>query len=175
MRRPLAISLIALAGCTFGRPLSPPPPTAVRMILADGVRIEAEKNLTAEGWQFDLLDSSKRGQTAVNESEEWDENQAWVTFAARKGDDPAPVVLSPTDATPILRGVRSDVRKLVSAAGGEVLETAEGESYRERWVTISYKVDKIGGWVRASVRPATDRAEETTNRLEITVREQPLR
>lgn len=175
MRRLTAISLFALAGCTVGRPLQPPPPTAVRSILADGVRIEAEKNLAAEGWQFDLLDSSKRGQTAVNDTEEWDENQAWVVFTARKGDDPAPVLLSPTDATPILRGVRADVRKLVSAAGGEVQDTAEGESYRERWVMVSYKVDKVSGWVRACVRAASDLPEETNNRLEITVREQPLR
>lgn len=170
-----ALPLLTLvAGCTFGRPMQPLPPTVVRASLADGVRPLTEKSLTGEGWQVHVIDTTREGQTAVNDGEEWDETRVSMTFTAHRPDGP-PTLLGPADATPVLRGLRTDIRKLVTTAGGEVLDSAELEAYRERSMVIGYKIDKVSGWVRAAIRPATDRPDETINRLDITVREQPLR
>jgi hypothetical protein len=166
--------LTLLTGCTIGRSLQPPPPSVVRTGLAAEVRRLAEKNLTGEGWLIELSETAAQGQSAVNDGEEWDESSFVLLFTARKSEG-GQLILSPTDATPVLRGLRSDVRRLVTTAGGEVLETAETETYRERSAMIGYKLDKVTGWVKATIRPASDRPDETMNRLEVTVHEQPAK
>jgi hypothetical protein len=151
-----------------------PPVSPVRTTLIDSAGAILEKNLRGAGWEAELTDPSKRGQTAANPDEEWDENTAWVTFTARRPGG-GPTLLTPDEATAVVKGVRADVRRLVLNAGGEVIETTEGEAYREKSVTVTYKIDKVAGSAQVKIGPASDRAEETANRMEVVVREQPVK
>ena len=162
------------AACTVGRPMTAPAPTPVRTSLIDAATPLLEKQLRNEGWESQVVDTAKRGQTAVNVEEMWDENTATVTFTAKRPDG-EPKLLRPEESAVLIRGMRSDIRKVILSWGGEALDTIEGEGYRERWIVIPYKFDRILGTVRLRFGPATDRAEETTNRLEVVIREQPDR
>jgi hypothetical protein len=165
----------AAVGCSVSRsPMPCPPVSQVRSTLIDSARSILESNLRGAGWEAELTDSSRRGQTAVNPDEEWDENSAWVAFTARRPGG-GPTLLTPDEAAAVVKGVRSDVRRLVQNAGGEVVETTEGEAYREKWVQVAYRIDKIAGTARVKIGPASDRAEETANRMEVVVREQPVK
>jgi hypothetical protein len=167
--------LFLAVGCAVSRsPMPAPPVSPVRGTLIDSARSILEKNLRGEGWEAEVTDTSKRGQTAVNQDEEWDETSAWVTFTARRPDG-GPTLLTPDEATAVIKGVRADVRRLVQNSAGEVLDATEGEAYREKWVVVSYRIDKIAGTARVKIGPATDRPEETANRMEVVVREQPAK
>jgi hypothetical protein len=107
----------------------------------------------------------------VNANELWDESTAYVTFNAKRGGPAA--LVTPSEAAVVLKGIRSDIRRVVTAYGGEVLDSAEGEGYRERWMVIPYKLDRVFGTIRLRFGPATGLAEETTNRLDVVIREQP--
>jgi hypothetical protein len=163
--------LCGSAGCTISRPPTPPPVTPVRLTLIDSAPAILEGALRGEGWEARVTDTSKIGQTAVNTDEAWDENTAWVTFTARR---PAggPTLLAPEEAAAVLKAVRADVRRLVQAYGGTVGDTTDGEAYREKWVVLTYQLDKAVGTVRVKIGPASGRPEETDNRLEVVVREQ---
>lgn len=174
--RAAAMAWVALmmVGCTVGRPMTAPSPTPVRASLIDAAAPLLEKQLRNDGWEFQTGEIAKRGQTAVNAEELWDENTTFVTFTAKR-PDAEPKLLRPEESTVLLRGMRSDIRKVIQSWGGEALDTTEGEGYRERWLIIPYKLDRVLGTVRLRIGPATDRAEETMNRLDLVIREQPER
>lgn len=158
----------------MSRPLASPAPTPVRGTLIDATALLLEKQLRSEGWEFQVGDVAKRGQAAVNAEELWDETTASVTFTAKRPDGELKL-LRPEESAVLIRGLRSDIRKVIQSWGGEALDTSEGEGYRERWAVIPYKLDRVLGTVRLRFGPATDLAEETTNRLDVVIREQPDR
>ncbi len=161
-----------LAGCASGRsPMPAPPVTAARTSLIDSAGPIVLKALRGAGWEAEIVDTSKSGQSAVNPDEMWDENPARVTFTARRPGG-GPSVLTPDESAAVLRGVRAEVRRFVEASGGEVLDPTDGEAYREKWVVVPYRIDKTAGTARATIGPASGRPEETANRLELVVREQ---
>lgn len=165
---------VALSACTISRPMSAPSPTPVRASLNDAAAPLLEKQLRADGWVFQVVDTAKRGQTAVNAEELWDENTVSVTFTAKRSDGEVKL-LRPEESVVLIRGLRTDIRKVIQTWGGEAFDTSEGEGFRERWAVIPYKIDRVIGTVRLRFGPATDLAEETTNRLDVVIREQPDR
>jgi hypothetical protein len=175
MNRSLAVAVLlfgASLGCAGGRsPMPAPPVTALRLTLIDSAQAILEKALHCEGWDAQVTATSKIGQTAVNSDEAWDENTAWVTFTAQRSAG-GPTLLTPEESAAVLKAVRSDLRRLIQAFGGEVLDTSEGEAYREKWVAVTYRLDKTIGTIRVKIGPASGRPEETDNRLEVVVREQ---
>jgi hypothetical protein len=175
-RTPLWVGFgVVVLGCAVSRsPMPAPPATPVRGTLIDSARSILEKNLRGEGWEAEVTDTSKQGQCAINQEEEWDENSAWVTFTARRPGGGA-TLLTPVEAAAVLKGVRADVRRLVLGYGGEVLDATEGEAYRERTLTVPYRIDKVAGTARVRIGAATDRPEETANRLDVVVREQAVK
>ena len=174
MGRPILLLLVA-AGCTLSRAaVAPPPPTVVRTTLTESVRTLVAARLAGDGWRGEVLDLSRAGQSADNPDEAWDETSFRVRFAAT-GPDGGERLLAQPEMAALLRGLRADVRKLVTNAGGENQDTTEGELFRERWLLVPYKLGPTAGWVRVTVGPASGRHEETHSRLELGVRELPAR
>ena len=173
--RTLPFLVLVAAGCTAGRTtVAPAPPTVVRATLAHTIRTLVEPRLEADGWRGEIVEVSQTGQSASNREEEWDETTLRVTFAAR-GSDGDPRLLTQPEMAALLRGVRSDVRRLVSGFGGENQDTSDGEVFRERWLACPYKIGDTAGWVRATVGPASHKAEETVTRVELVIREMPAK
>ena len=159
-------------GCsTSNTSLQNAPSSVVRPSLIASATTLLEKNLKGEGWTAVITETSKRGQTAVNSDEEWDENSAWVTFIARR-DNADPRLLTPSEAAQVLKAFRLDIRRLVFNANGDPLDSSEGEAYRERWLIVPYQIDSVSGTVKVTIKAASDKPEETVNRLEVVIREQ---
>ncbi len=175
MTRLLGLTLLATIGCTTGRStLAPTQPTAVRSGLIELLRPLVETRLVGDGWRGEVLEITRTGQSAANPDEVWDEVVLGVTFVANT-DDGDERLLSQTEMTGVLRALRGDVRRVVSAVGGENQDSAEGEMYRERWLICPYGVGDTVGWVKVTAGPASHKAEETTSRLEFVIRESPVR
>ena len=173
MRQLLPLLLTLTLGCgTTPKAADPVPVSAVRTSLLGRTEWLLRKSLATEGFTLDRVEVKSDGTVARNSGEQWDENVVRFTFDAAKPPDPA-AVLTVRQQAAVLGNVRDDLRKLVTGQDGEVLDVSETESYRERTLTLAYKLAGVVGTVTARLRPATDVPEETRNRLDVTVREQP--
>ena len=171
-----ALLLLTLSfGCASGpRNMDPVPVSAVRTSLLRKVEGLLRKSVEAEGWEVERVESKADGTVARNSGESWDEHVLTVTFDASR--PPAgPVVLGVPDQAAVLANLRVELRKVVTNQDGEVLDVTEAEAYRERTLTVTYKLAAAVGTVGVRLRPATDVPEETRNRFEVTVREQPAK
>ena len=168
---PLLLSL-GLGCGTVPRSADAMPASAVRASLLDRVEGLLKKAFEAEGFTLDRVEVKSDGAAARNSGEQWDENVVSVTFDAAKPPGLA-AVLSVREQAAVFSNVRDDLKKLVTGKDGEVLVATESESYRERTLTLSYKLPGVVGAVSVRLLPASDVPEETRNRLEVTVREQP--
>src|SRR5262245_50718911 len=119
MRRGWMVCGVAIlaSACTLSRPMTAPSPTPIRGTLIDVAVLLLELQLRTEGWEFQIVDVAKRGQTAGNAEELWDENSASVTFTAKRPDG-VPKLLRPEESVVLIRGLRSDIRKVIQSWGG---------------------------------------------------------
>ena len=175
MRRIATVLVTLCLGCAAGpRPSDTVPVSAVRTSLLRKVEGLLRKSLEDEGWSVERFETKTEGTVARNSGEAWDENLVTATFDASK--PPADVVaLSVPEQVAVMANLRVDLRKVVTGQDGEVLGVTEGEAYRERTLTMSYRLDAAVGTVTVRLRPATDVPEETRNRFDVTVREQPAK
>ena len=175
MPRLLPVLLTLCLGCASSpRTADPVPVSAVRTSLLGKVEGLLRKALETEGWTVARVETKTDGTVARNSGESWDENVVAVTFDASK--PPAgPVALSVPEQVAVMANLRSDLRKVVTNQDGEVSDVTEAEGYRERTLTMTYKLATAVGTVSVRLRPATDVPEETRNRYDVTVREQPVK
>ena len=175
MRRLAVLLLIACLGCaTAPKNADPVPVSAVRTSLLRKVEGLLRKSLEAEGWEVERVETKADGTVARNSGESWDENVLIVTFDASK-PPAAPAALSLPEQVAVMANLRVELRKVVTNQDGEVVDVTEAEGYRERTLTVTYKLAAAVGTVSVRLRPATDVPEETRNRFDVTVREQPAR
>jgi hypothetical protein len=175
--RPVTIALpLLLAGCMTGRlTQTQAPHTPIRVTVAETVREMLAARLEAtDAWRGEIVGVSQSGQSATNPGEEWDETTLTVTFAAT-GNDGEPRLLTQPEMADLLRGLRSHLRRVVTQFGGENQDTSEGEAFRERWLAVPYKLGAVAGGMRATVGPASHKADETVSQLVLTVRETPTK
>lgn len=173
--RPVALALpLLLAGCMTGRLVhTQAAQTPIRVTITESVReVVAARLEAADAWRGEVVSVSQTGQSATNPGEEWDDTTLTVTFAAR-GNDGEPRLLTQPEMADLLRGMRSHLRRVVTQFGGENQDTSEGEAFRERWLAVPYKLGTVAGGMRATVGPASHKAEETVSQLVLTVRETP--
>ena len=167
--------LLASVGCAgASKTADPVPVSAVRTSLLRRVEGLLRKSVEAEGWQVERVESKSEGTVARNSGELWDENLLTVTFDASK-PPAAPVALSVPEQVAVLANLRVELRKVVTGQDGEVIDVTESEAYRERTLTVTYRLDTAIGTVSVRLRPASDVPEETRNRFDVTVREQPAK
>lgn len=172
MRRFIPFLVIASAGCVVGPKAGPEGiPTAVRTGVAVSAWPSVQMKLHAQGFDSELVASTRTDHAKADGVDAYYEEVSTLTFAARR--DGTPAVLTLTEAAVVLAGVRSDVRKLVVAAAGEVTDTAEGEAHQERTLTVAYRVDRVFGTLHFKLTPATGEGE-AANRLVVTARESPV-
>ena len=176
MRVPCVWLVAALAaGCALNRPATTvPAESPVRANLRSAAADILKRNATGDGWEASGLTSDTAGQTAADPDDSWDENTARLTFTPVDPDGRARE-LTTADLADLLGRVRADVKRAVLAADGEVLDTTDGEQYRERGFELNYKLDKVAGRVRGRAAPASGAADEPAVRLELTVRERPAK
>ena len=165
-----ATGLIFLAGCASTSSVQSTPATPVRLAVVDQIPAALERSLRDAGWEPEIKTSGKTGTTSLNVKDAWDETATQITFAVRRPEG-NPVLLATDDSGTVLKGLRTDLRKAIQNAGGEVIETAESEAYREKALSITYSTGKVTGTLKVVLTPATDRPEETANRLQLFVRE----
>ncbi len=175
MRRLAVLLLIACVGCAgASKNADPVPVSAVRTSLLRKVEGLLRKSLEAEGWEVERVETKADGTVARNSGESWDEHVLVVTFDASK-PPAAPVALSLPEQVAVMANLRVELRKVVTNQDGEVVDVTEAEGYRERTLTVTYKLAAAVGTISVRLRPATDVPEETRNRFDVTVREQPAR
>jgi len=175
MRRLAFLLLIACLGCAgASKTADPVPVSAVRTSLLRRVEGLLRKSVEAEGWEVERVETKSEGTVARNSGESWDEHVLVVTFDASKPPAPA-VALSVPEQVAVLANLRVELRKVVTNQDGEVIDVTESEAYRERSLTLTYKLATAVGTVSVRLRPATDVPEETRNRFDVTVREQPAK
>ena len=175
MRRLALFLTLACLGCaTAPKTADPVPVSAVRTSLLRKVEGLLRKSVEAEGWEVERVETKADGTVARNSGESWDEHVVVVTFDASK--PPAgPVALSLPEQVAVMANLRVELRKVVTNQDGEVIDVTESEAYRERSLTLTYKLASAVGTIGVRLRPATDVPEETRNRFDVTVREQPAR
>ena len=109
--------LTAVLGCVGRSAMPTPPQSSFRQSLGYTTPQLLTRSVQSEGWQVEILDRSKSGQTAVNNAEEWDQSTIWVVFAAKRAEG-LPVVLTPEQGKPVLANLKSDLRKMIQNNGG---------------------------------------------------------
>ena len=175
MSRRLPLLLTLCLGCAaLPRGGEAVPVSAVRTSMLGRVEGLLKKSLEAEGWTYALVETKSDGTVARNSGECWDENVVSITFEAGKPPAPA-AALTLREQVAAMGNLRGELRRLVTGQDGEVLEVSEGEGYRERTLSLNYKLGNAVGSVQVRLRPATDAPEETRNRLDVTLREQLAR
>ena len=175
MRRLLPLIVTLCLGCAAGpRPSDAVPVSAVRTSLLRKVEGLLRKSLEDDGWVVGRFETKSEGTVARNSGDAWDENVVTATFDASKPPADA-VALSVPEQVAVMANLRLDLRKVVTNQDGEVIDVTQGEAYRERTLTMTYRLDAAVGTVTVRLRPATDVPEETRNRFDVTVREQPAK
>ncbi len=170
--RLIAPFLLLGAGCVIGPKAAPEGiPSAVRTGVAVAAWPCVEMKLRGLGFDAELVTSSRTDNAKADGVDAYYEEASTLAFNARR--DGVPVVLTVAEAAAVLAGVKSDVRKLVTTAGGEVTDTAEGEAYQERTLVVAYRVDRVVGTLQFRLTPA-DGGAEPSNRLVVTARESPV-
>jgi hypothetical protein len=177
-RLPLA-TLLFLAGCaTTPQASVGPPVSAVRVSLLQQVEPLLAKSLTAEGFTVGQSEVTANSAAARNTGEAWDANTVTVVFDGTR-DPSRPDVEMQALTTPqqaaVLGNFSSALRKIVTGQDGVVVSSSVVENYHEQTLTTVYTLPGVVGSVQAKLSPASDAAEETRNRFEVVIREQPGR
>jgi len=165
------VGLLFLCGCAGTTSFQSAPATAVRTSILEKIPSILERSLRGAGWQPEITATDKTGNIALNSKETWDETATTITFTVRV-DDAEPKLLSTNQSAAVLTKLKSFLTSAIENAGGEVLETIDGEAYREKLLSMTYKYEKVVGTIKITLSPVTDQPEETQNRFQLVVREQ---
>jgi hypothetical protein len=168
------LSIPVTSGCLFDVRTGDPVPaeSPARFPLRDRTPGLVESLLAADDWTGTVVNRTTEGRVSGTPGETWSEDVITLDVAA--SNPSGGVTAIPVDAyRSMLGGLRRRLRDAVEEAGGEQLDYAFAEGYRERSLEFRYKSGNVFGRVLARVSPKTDRPDEPHTRIQVTIHEQP--